>query len=185
MSGAAPVDVPRLIRLATLFFALLAASLVYFGYRSQIEALQYRIEDAEAALRSDEVAASEMPRLRDERNALAARYSRLLRQNAEAVFLRELMTIARARGLTLLTTSLVPGNDAPHDGTRLELLVPTRVTLQLQGPYRNVLVAISELSTGSEIVAVEPPTMRRDGSVVDASVPVTIYEPTRSAGAER
>jgi hypothetical protein len=179
------INVPRLIRIATLLFAVLLGSIVYFHFQVRVDAMQYRIDDAEAALRSGEVAASEMGHLRDERDALASRYARRLNSNAQAIFLRELIALVQARDVTLVATSLSRAKPTRGNADGPELLTPTHVTLELRGTYRNLLLLIAALSTGSEIVAVEPPDMRRDGTAVMASVPVTIYEPARRTEAER
>jgi hypothetical protein len=181
MNKANPIDIPRLIRIATLLGAVLAGSLVYFAYLPRVEALRFRIEDAETSLRSAEIAASEMPRLRAERDILATRYARVLSQNADAVFLRELVAAARRGGTALVTTSLSRSANASQDGSHSGLLMQTRGTVELRGAYRNVLVVIAELSSGADIVAVDPPSVRRDGRSVVASVPVTIYEPAPAA----
>ena len=77
MNAAQPIDVPRLIRIATLLFALLGATLVYLTFAPVVDGLEQRIDDAQATLRSDEIAASEMPHVRAERDELARHYERL------------------------------------------------------------------------------------------------------------
>ena len=91
--------------------------------------------------------------------------------------MRELSATARADNLVLLSTSVTRDSEAATNPLASALLAPTRVTVELRGPYRNVLAAIGSLSLGSEIVDVAAPSLRRDGDAVIASVPVTIYEP--------
>lgn len=177
MNASSAIDVPRLIRIATLLFALLAGTLVYLTFAPVVDGLRQRIDDAQATLRSDEVAFSEVAHVRAEREDLARRYARLFAQNPEAVFLRELSANARDKHVTLLSTSVTRDNlpaNAPGSST---LLAPTHVALELRGSYRNVLAAIGDLSLGSEIVDVAAPSLRRDNDAVIASIPVTIYEP--------
>jgi Tfp pilus assembly protein PilO len=182
MNATAPINVPRLIRLATLSFALLAGTLVYFTFAPVAGGLQQRIDDAQATLRSDEVAFSEAPHVRDERDALGRRYAALFAQNPEAVFLRELSADVHASGVTLLSTSVTQDASGSKAGsTPNALLAPTRMQIELRGSYRRVLSAVAELSLGSEIVNVAAPSLRRDGDAVIASIPVTIYEPQSPA----
>jgi Tfp pilus assembly protein PilO len=180
--NAAPIDVPRLIRIASLLFAILAGALVYFAYQPQIDGLQTRLDDAEAQLRSEEVAFTEMPRLRAERFALAERYDALFEQNPEAVFLRELASTVHRHDVRLVATSVTPDATAENGPAAAHpaLFKQTGVSLELRGTYAHLLGAIGDLSRGSEIVGVDPPTLRRDGDAVVASVPVTIYEPSKN-----
>jgi hypothetical protein len=172
------VDVPRLIRIATLLFALLGGSIVYFTFAPAVDALQQRIDDAQQTLRSDEIAFSEVPHVRTERDELARRYARLFAQNPEAVFLRELSATVRGRRVTLLSTSVSrdPSGARP-EATHSALLAPTLLQIELRGRYAQVLAAIGDLSLGSEIVDVAQPSLRSDGDAIIASIPVTIFEP--------
>ena len=176
MSGNAALDVSRLIRIASVLSAIATATLGYCFYEPRVESLRYHIADTEAALRSVEVAQSEMPQLREERDALAMRYAHFVTQNSEAVFLHDVANIVRVRRLRLLTTSMARASNAKTNRGASAYL-ETHVTLEMRGAYRNVLLAIGDLSTGSAIVAVEAPNLHRDGDAVVASVPVVIYEP--------
>lgn len=178
MNATNAIDVPRLIRIATLLFTLLGGSIVYFTFAPTIDALQQRIDDAQATLRSDEVAFSEVPHVRIERDALARRYAALFGQNPEAVFLRELSSTVRRNGVSLLSTTVTRDTSGPKPASPVtSLLAPTLLQIELRGSYSHVLAAIAEVSLGSEIVNVRAPSLRRDGDAVIASIPVTIYEP--------
>ncbi len=178
------IDIGRALRIATFLCAALAGAFVYFAYEPQAAAAQQRVDDAQARLRSDEVAFSEMPHLRLERAELEHRYAQLFEQNAEAVFLRELASTVRRHGVMLATTSVSQDLDAPPTVAKPALFSANRVSLELRGTYRDLLGAIGDLSLGSEIVAVEPPSMRRDGSTIAATVRAVIYEPAHGgAGA--
>lgn len=192
MNATNAVDIPRLIRIATLLFTLLGGSIVYFAFAPSIDALQQRIDDGQATLRSDEVAFSEVPLVRAERDALARRYATLFGQNPEAVFLRELSSTVRRNGVALLSTTVTrDANGAKNESPSSSLLAPTLLQIELRGSYAHVLGAIADLSLGSEIVNVGAPSLRRDDDAVIASVPVVIYEPgsqeasTTDAGGRR
>jgi hypothetical protein len=188
--SATPIDVPRLVRIATLLFAILAGSLVYFSYQPQIDAEQIRLDDAESDLRSQDVALSEMPRLRAERILLARRYDTPFAKNPEAVFLRELASTVARHDVSLVSTTVSGDAAATTVSAHPALFKQTQVLLELRGTYGHLLATVRDLSLGSAIVGVEAPTIRRDGNALIASVPVTIYEPSdardgegRSAGA--
>lgn len=185
MSNTRPIDVPRLIRLATLLLAVTAGASVFFAYEPRTELLSQRLDDTETALRSDDVAFSEIPTLRIERDRLAKQYTFVAR-DAEAVFLRELASNVHRHALTLLSTT-ASQTDLPNrsfgDGVAFGA---TDLTLELAGSYEHLLAGLSEMSLGSEMVGVEAPSFRRDGLRLVATVPVTIYEPVdtrRSAAA--
>ncbi len=179
----APIDVRRLIRIATFLFCVVAATLVYLSFAPQIDASGERIDAAQSQLNSDESSFSELGVLRSERDSLARRYARLFAQNPEAVFLRGLASDVARHGVTLVATtetrdtSSQPAN-APDAGSAAEKTV---LSVEMRGHYRNLLAAIGELSLGPEIVRVDMPTLRRDGADVTALVPVTIFEPTAHA----
>ncbi len=177
MNATNAIDIPRLIRIATLLFTLLGGSIVYFTFAPSVDALQQRIDDAQATLRSDEVAFSEVPHVRVERDALAHRYATLFGQNPEAVFLRELSSTVRRNRVALLSTSVSRDANGPKPQPLSSLLAPTALQIELRGSYAHVLAAIGDLSLGSEIVNVAAPSLRRDDDAVIASIPVTIYEP--------
>ncbi len=182
MNAASAMDVPRLIRIATLLFALLAGTLVYLAFYPVVDGLEQRVDDAQATLRSDDVAAYEIPRVQLERDDLARRYEHLFAANPEAVFLRELSRSARSRHVTVLSTSVTHDTSGSSPGPSA-LLAPVRVTIELRGTYRDLLAAVGDLSLGSEIVDVDAPSLRRDDDAVIASIPVTIYEPDASGAA--
>lgn len=180
MISSTPIDVSRTMRLATLLLAVAAAAVVYVVDEPRVGALQERIDDAATALRSEEIAANEASRLRDERDVLASRYAPLFAQNAEALFLHDVLTLTRARHVRILATSL--GASEPErtsDGGHVPF-VKTHGTLELRGGYRNLLQVVAELSTGFAIVAVETPAFRRDGEAVVATIPVTILAPAHA-----
>ncbi len=176
MSNTRPIDVPRLIRLATLLLTVAAGAAVFFAYEPRTELLSQRLDDTETALRSDDIAFSEIPRLRIERGQLAKQYTFVAR-DAEAVFLRELASNVHRHALTLLST-IASLTDLPNrssgDGLTFHA---TDLTLELAGSYEHLLAGLSEMSLGSEMVGVEAPSFRRDGLRLVATVPVTIYEP--------
>jgi Tfp pilus assembly protein PilO len=169
------------IGIATFLFGVLAAVLVYVACEPQAEGLARRLDDLELELRSDDVAFAEIPRLRRERDELAARYAPLFAQDAQAVFVRELATALRRHGLTLLATSLA-SNATSADPTAGQ--VPLRqihLSLQIRGDYRALLAVTSELSQSAELVGVSAPSLRRDRGALVGTVPVTIYEPLQAS----
>jgi hypothetical protein len=181
VNGPGTIDVPRLIRIVSFSVALLAGLLVYFAFAPTMGVLQQRIDDAQATLRSDEVAFSEVPRLREEHDDLARRYGTLFAQNPDAVFLRELGAIVRKNRITLLSTTVSRDPTTAKVETHGVLLAPTSLEIVMRGSYARLLVAIATLSLGSEIVEVRAPSMRRDGDSVIASIPLTIFEPDTQA----
>ncbi len=178
MNHKSAVDVPRLIAISTLSFCVLAGSLVYFAFEPRVAQLQSALDDAQATLRSDDVAFAEMPHVRYERNTLARQYDRLLTDNPEAVFLRDLDATTRRHGIRLVSTSIAhdAATRARAPGAR-SLLVAVEVRLVLAGTYSRLLAAIGDLSQGSEIVRVDAPSLQRSDGAVSATVPVTIFEP--------
>lgn len=179
MTPTSRIDVARLIRTATLLVGLACASAVYATFQPQIDFLQQRIDENNSQLRSDEVAQSTAGTLRRERSDLATRYATLVAQNPQAVFVRELAALVRRHAVALVSTTVAAAapNDAPEPGA---LFSKTRLSIVMSGPYRRLLAAVSDLSNGSEIVEVLPPSLARDGADVVATIPLDIYEPLRS-----
>lgn len=174
------VDITRLIRIGALALAMLAVALVYFAYTPTIDTLHARIDDGQNELRSDEIALSQVPMLRAERTKLGERYASLFAQNPEAVFVRELATTIHRHHVALLATSVAQDSATlASDGPAIPF-IRTHVLIEMRGTYRALLATISDLSTGSEIVEVLEPSLRRDGAAVIASVPAVIYEPQRT-----
>jgi len=171
------IDVPRLIRIATLLLSILGGSLVYFTFAPQIDAATLRLDDAEANLRSQDVALSEMPRLRVEREQLVRRYETSFAKNPQAVFLRDLASTVARHDVALVSTN-VSQQTVQNTNPQAALFKETGVLLELRGAYRDLLGTVRDLSNGSAIVAVDSPAIRRDGNALIANVPVTIYEPS-------
>ena len=173
------VNVPRLIRIATLLFAVLAGTLVFLTYQPQVEALQQRLQDDASTLRSDETVFHTMAQLRVNRAELARRYATLFAQNPEAVFLRDLSGATQRHGITLVSTSVSHDENTADGQPHSPLFAQTRVDVQMRGSYARLLAAVGDLSAGSEIVRVDAPTMRRDDDQVLVTIPVTIFEPAK------
>ncbi|MBC5800200.1 MAG: hypothetical protein GIX03_07910 [Candidatus Eremiobacteraeota bacterium] len=184
MNATGAVNVPRLTAIATLLLCVLGASLVYFAFNPQVEALQSRLDDEQATLRSEEVAFAEIPHVRLERDQLARRYDRLLAENPEAVFLSDLDATMHRHNVRLSATTIIhdatPTTQTPEPQGQPSLFTPTRVRLELRGTYAHLLAAIGDVSLGAEIVRVEAPSLQRSGNELTASVPVTIFEPAAS-----
>jgi Tfp pilus assembly protein PilO len=178
-----PIDVRKIIRIATVLACIVAASFVYFSFAPDVDAATLRVDQAQLQLDSDTSTLSHLGMLRDERAALANRYAHLFAQNPEAVFLRGLSADVVRHGIALVSTSeardlssgAASGANAAPSNDRTQLVI------ELRGSYRQLLAAIGELSLGPEIVRVDAPTLKRDGNDVIASVPVTIFEPTARA----
>ncbi|MGP6159192.1 MAG: hypothetical protein ACLPYS_17075 [Vulcanimicrobiaceae bacterium] len=174
-------NVPRLIKIATLLFGIFAGSLVYFVFEPQVDVAQRALEDDESMLRSDEVVFNAVPGLRLKREQLTKRYAGLFSENPEAVFLRELSTLAKLRRVTVVSASLSTDPTEPGHGIRT-LFARTAMQLELHGEYRNLLSAISDLSRGAAVVDVGLPAIRRDGTALLATVPLEIGEPAHEGG---
>jgi hypothetical protein len=168
-------DVPRLIKIATLLFGVLAGTLVYCGFEPKVDAAQRTLEDDEAMLRSDEVVFGAIPGLRLKRDQLAKRYAGLFNENPEAAFLRELSTLARLRRVTVVSAALSTDPSEPGSGNRT-LFHRTAMQLELHGEYRDLLLATSDLSRGTAVVNVGLPSIRRDGAALLATIPLEIGE---------
>lgn len=171
------IDIARLIRLATVLFAVAAGFGVYLTFSPQIDAMQQRVDDNNSELRSDEVALSNAVPLHVERATLSKRYAALVAQNPQAVFVRELATTVHRNGVSLVTTSITP---EPADTERAPgaLFSKTHLSVSLRGTYRRLLATIGDLSMGSEIVEVLAPNLTREGTgTIAATVPLNIYEP--------
>lgn len=166
----------RLVRIVTLLSAVASGSLAYLANEPLVVAAQARLDDERAELHSDAVAFAAAPRLRAERTALLRRYEPLFAQNAQAAFLRDLARIARMHHSALISTSVSEdsantANAAGDDFRR------TNLVLEVRGSYPNVLKCIAALSRGIDLVRVGLPTLRRAEDSVNATIPVTIYEP--------
>ena len=174
-------NVARLIKIATLLFGILAGSLVYLTFEPKVDVAQRTLQDDESMLRSDEVVFSAVPGLRLERAQLAKRYAGLFSENAEALFLRDLSTLARLHDVSVVSASL---STDPPPASRLPgtLFQRTAMQLELHGEYRNLLAAISDLSHGTAVVNVGLPSIRRDGAALLATIPLQIDEPARNGG---
>ncbi len=172
---------PRLIKIATLLFGILAGSLVYFVFEPQVDVAQRTLEDDESMLRSNEVVFNAVPGLRLKQAELAKRYAGLFNDNPEAVFLRELSTLARLHRVTVVSASLSTDLTEPARGSHT-LFQQTAMQLELHGEYRDLLIAISDLSRGTAVVDVGLPAIRRDGTALLATVPLEIGEPAHDRG---
>jgi Tfp pilus assembly protein PilO len=177
----AQVDVARLIRIVTVALAILAGALVYFSAQSDIDALGARLDETRAELHSDDVTFAELAALRAERDALRGRYARALADSGEAVFLRDLATTARRHRTRVVSTSAAA--NAPPAQRADTTIVATGVefTIELHGTYRDLLACIVDLSRQHALVRVRMPSIRRTGDSLDASLPVTLYEPALGA----
>jgi Tfp pilus assembly protein PilO len=174
VNATTPIDVPRLIRIASVACAILAGALVYLRFEPDLDATRAQIDDARDELRSEDVVFADVPRLRSERAALRERYARLFLQNPEAVFLRDLDAAVRRHGVEVVSSRAGRATQAPVTTT-----APPQIplTLELRGSYRDLLATIVDLSRGDEIVEVDAPSLRRDGDALIASVPVAVFEP--------
>ncbi len=177
------IDISRLIRIAALALTVLAVALVYANYTPQIDALQARIDDGRNELRSDDEAFAEATALRGERARLAQRYASLFAANPEAVFVRELATTVHRHHVQLVDTNVTQDAESTDAGATGVPFSRARVSIGLRGTYRTLLGTIADLSTGSEIVEVREPNLRRDGDAIVATVPLVIYEPQHAAQA--
>ena len=184
------IDVRRLIRVATLALCVVVASVVYFTFAPDVDSASLRVEQALSQVQSDRSTAYRVDALRQARKTLSSRYARLFAQNPEAVFLGDLSTNVARHGLALVSVSEAhdpvgqiatapPDPSTPSAGQRIAL------TVEMRGTYRNLLAAIEQLSFGPEIVRVDAPTLRRDGSDVAAMIPVTIFAPATRATSQR
>jgi Tfp pilus assembly protein PilO len=178
-----PIDVRKLIRIATVLLSIVATSFVYFSFAPDVDAATMRVDQAQLQLDSDTSTASHLGMLREERSALASRYAHLFAQNPEAVFLRGLAADVARHGIALVSTAET--RDVPSAATAPASTTPandrTQLVIELRGSYRQLLAAIGELSLGPEIVRVDAPTLKRDGGSVIATIPVTIFEPAARA----
>jgi len=183
VNAATSVDFPRLIRIVTLFSAILGGALVYFTFEPDIDGLSLRLADTDSELRSDDVAFSEITRLKAERVELFDRYAQLFTQNPQAIFLRELTANVRRHAVTLVSTSVADDRSIPRDrNIQLPAFRETHLTVEIEGRYRDLLAAIADMSASSQLVEVGEANMNRDGKLVIASVPIVLFEPvTRAA----
>jgi Tfp pilus assembly protein PilO len=170
------IDVSRIVRIVSVGLAILAGASVYVSYEPQVESLRTRVDEARADVRSGDIVLADRERLRTERAAFERRYARLFAQNPQAVFLRELSATAGRHGIDVVGSASGHARLDSRDET-VGTFKRVALTLQLRGSYRNLLAAIAEISQGNEIVAVEVPSLQRDGDSIVASVPVAIFEP--------
>lgn len=177
MKGAASIDAPRTIRIATLLAALAAGVLVYLAYAPRIAAAERRLDDDVAQLASDEIAIGETAAMRASRDVLARRYAALFAKSPQAVFVRDLGKTALRSGVTIVGTTATHDPEADAARAPGSVLRGTTMTVELAGSYRGVLAAIADLSLGSEVVRVDAPTLRRRDGGVDATIPITLFEP--------
>lgn len=181
MNATARINVPRLIRLTTIACALAACALVATGFRPRFDELRNVVTERERQLRADEVSFAELARLHRQRPELAARYAAAFRANAPAVFLRELAWILRRHGVTLTSTTVAPepSRKVSAEGYR-SAFVASQLNIELYGNYRSIVAAIGDLSSGTELVRVGSPSLHRAGALLEAIVPLSVYEPTLS-----
>ncbi len=177
------IDVSRLIRIAAIALTVLAVALVYVSYAPQIDALQARIDDGRSELRSDAETFAQATALRGERARLAERYSSLFAANPEAVFVRELATTVHRHHVKLVDTNVTQDPESSDPSATSLPFSRAHVSIGLRGTYRTLLATIADLSSGSEIVEVREPNLRRDGDAIVATVPLTIYEPQHATQA--
>jgi hypothetical protein len=175
---ATPVNVSRMIRIATLLLTLLAGSLVYCAYEPSIGALDTQLDDAESELRSDDVAFSEIPRLRAERAELASRYDEPFRRSEDAAFLGAVAAAVKRHDVVLLSTTVAADEPAATETVdRRPHFRRTSLSLELHGSYSHLLATIADLSGAADIARVGIAALRRDGAAITASIPVTLVEP--------
>jgi len=178
----AGVDVVRLIRIATAAGAILAGYLAYVFAQPETAALTGRLDAARVELASDDVVFAEIGRLRAERDLLRARYADALRGNAEATFLRDLGAATRRHGVSVVSTSASREPAGSVTDGDDELFTRVDLTVELRGAYRDLLATVVDLSLGAAIARVAGPSIRRAGTTLVATVPVTLFEPRPSLG---
>ena len=179
--------VEGLIRLATFCCAACAIAVSVLRMEPLIARASTDADDAQRLLRSDEVAFEQMGQLSRERDSLIARYASSLTHNTDAAILRQLGDVARRHDLTVVATSfsLEPRASARDASSPVDVsrdFPTTKVTITLAGSYGNLLVATGELSTATDLVRVETPSLRREGAAVIEDVTVHVVQPQRILG---
>jgi len=161
-------------------FAVAAGTLAgYLLWQPMLGAAADRLGDARARLQSDRIAFSTKAPLERERERLRRRYFSAQAGLGEVDMLRKLAGLTWRRRVRVVSAEVAPPNPAEivrnPDPSALEAV---NLRLELQGSYRELLLAIDDLSKELDLVHVDAPTLRAIGSEIDASVPIVLLRPS-------
>ncbi len=176
MSDDSSSSIVRLIRTSAVACAIATAAVIYLSNESKISALSNRLEEANAVLRSDDIALASIGRVRSQRDLLRRRYAPMLRRGVEAAFIRDLDTNVRRHGAEVMsTTSQRDGVDGSAELGETEMR-RIDLTIELRGSYRNLLSTIAAISAGNQVVDVRSVSLRRADADIIARVPISLFE---------
>lgn len=161
-------------------FAVTAGTLAgYLLWQPMLGAAADRVGDARARLQSDRIAFSMKAPLEREHERLRRRYFSAQAGFGEIDILRKLAVLSRRRRVRVVSAEVASASPAEiarnPDPSALEAV---NLRLELQGPYRGLLLAIDDLSKELDLVHVDAPTLRATGSEIEASVPIVLLRPS-------
>jgi hypothetical protein len=166
-------------RVASLAAAVGGATFGFLLGQPIVDASAGRIEDARARLQSERVAFATQAGLERERDRLRGRFASAAAGHEEGDLLRRLAAVTRARGVRLVSADFAPSGTSdkrkPHDPARLD---GVGARLELEGSYRSLLLTIDELGRTSDLIRIEPPSLRASGSRLAATVELMLLRPS-------
>jgi hypothetical protein len=162
---------------AALAFAALALAVGITGMiEPDVRAAQERVEDARLTLRSDAIAFANAERLRAERSRLSARFARTFEIDPQAQILRRLSAALQRHGVTFTSTQNGAVVPAATSGARTEF-EDVRLSLELRGSYRGVLMVMDELARDCELARVDSASLHRAGDGLSARLAIALLRP--------
>ncbi len=168
---------------AALALAALALAVGITGMiEPDVRAARERVEDARLTLRSDAIAFANAERLRAERSQLSARFARAFEIDPQAQILRRLSVALQRHGVTFSSTQNGAVAPAATTGTRAEF-EDVRLSLELRGSYRGVLMVMDELARDCELARVDSASLHRAGNGLNAHLAIALLRP--AAGTQR
>ncbi len=137
---------------------------------------QAKVDEARLTLASDQVAFANEGRLRTKREQLSARFAHVFEVDPQAQILSRLSGALRRHGVTFTSTQNgTPVQSAPH-ATRDDF-EDVRLTLELHGSYRGVLMVVDELARDCELARVDSASLHRAGDALNAHLAIALLRP--------
>lgn len=174
-----PVERARRTAYAIVSFGALGAIFAGFVFvQPDIAAAMERLNQDRGRLHSDDVVFATEGAIERVRARLISRHRSLVEGGAQSSLLHSLALVARRHSVHVVVLD-VAADPASAPQRRSGDVSPEQLHLraELRGDYRALLSTIDELALVSDAVQVEAPSLRRDGSTLDASVPIAILRP--------
>ncbi len=167
----------RLTRVVCVVTGLMVASLAIAVTEPDVKSAARRLDEARARERSDAIVLGSRGFLEHERLRLLARHRSVVDGSAQFRFIHTLAATARRHDVRVLSVDVTTRAVPIPNGRRVAAnLAELGLQLHLRGAYRNLLTMLDDLGRAADSVSIEMPSLRGDGSNVEASIPVVLRQ---------